>query len=163
MPKKVEINQAVSSKIQELYEAKGWSMAKISRELKISSPKIKAELERLGIDLSTRKAGNIVIMDLAFSEPLSQNQLKKELIFSHKLFALAPDIRFWQHFDFKKHNVFTLGYFLTNYGKKKIAEAYKIFNIQIPTQERTEVGREKIGEDLVVARKPKSLMDFLND
>lgn len=78
-----------------------------------------------------------------------------------ELHALYPDDRFWESYelDFKLNS---LAWFKMDAGVSRLMTDYMKFKMEIPKLNCYKLEKEKIGEDVKVDFKPKTLMGFLN-
>jgi hypothetical protein len=75
------------------------------------------------------------------------------------------DFLFWVIPPYNK-KIPSLAYFMADYGKQYLSEQF--FNYKkstsdfSPKHEKIVLSQEKIGEDIIINNKPKSIRDFLN-
>lgn len=83
-----------------------------------------------------------------------------ELANIKKLIAKYPNLDFWRGFK-PLFQVKSLLWFFGG-GKNDLRFAYneKTLDLSVPKTENANIGTEKIGEDVVINKKPKSIMDL---
>lgn len=97
---------------------------------------------------------------------LAERLLKKpinwprEMNIANKLFEELDDVEFWKSvsLDFKLNS---LAYFLTGDGRKVVENKQRAIKFEMPERETYTLEDEKVGEDKVILKKPKSLKEFI--
>lgn len=102
-----------------------------------------------------------ILQKLVFKEDFDLNQ-SREYGIMKKVYSLYPKMSFWNKMElgFKLHSV---AWFLGVDGKAKLNASYAVFNYQYPdpSANAPQLEKEKVAEDFVPSKKPKSLVDFL--
>lgn len=84
-----------------------------------------------------------------------------ECAIAKKLYAKYPDLDFWQSVPLYRFTLPSLAYFLKNKGKIDLDQKYQMFKAT-KRPEAPVLALDKLGEDVKVERKIKTLKDFLN-
>ena len=90
-----------------------------------------------------------------------------EMKFLRELLKKQPDTDFWFWFG-KSHKYPTLMYLLSDYNDTSIINGAfirytKEKKLEIKTPEPSKVGTKKVGKDIILPQKPKTLFDFINN
>lgn len=85
----------------------------------------------------------------------------KEIKIAQKLLKIKEDGDFWinLHSDLK---ITSLAWFLTKEGKAFLVTQERINSLELSPKETHLIQDEKLGEDLNLKKKPKTVFDFLN-
>ncbi len=85
----------------------------------------------------------------------------KEIKIAQKLLKIKDDDQFWinLHSDLK---ITSLSWFLTKEGEAFLVAQERINSLEIAPKEVHSIQEEKIGEDLNLKKKPRTVFDFLN-
>ncbi len=83
----------------------------------------------------------------------------REIKIAKQLLKLEPEVSVWLSLEHRKLS--SLSWFLTDDGKLFIKTSKLKKDINIEEVSNPEVEEEKIGEDKIIDKKPKSLLDFL--
>ena len=94
----------------------------------------------------------------------------RDISVAKKLLNLYPDIKFWENSDIISFNLNCIAWFLTDEGKETLKQKYeeylkdkKLENLDFPPQTIYNLENEKIGEDKEYTKKPKNLMELLDN
>ena len=85
----------------------------------------------------------------------------KEIKIAQRLLKLNSDVKFWLSVQ-TQQPVFSLSYFLTDEGKTLLQNLKLRKNLDLRPNENASIQEDKLGEDKVIKKKFKTLMDFLN-
>ena len=98
------------------------------------------------------------------NKDLTQSNFCNILVQANHIFNRFPDKDFWCNFkllkEFPDYEVGSLNFFLMDFALKRIEFKYKMFKMVIPKTQRTEILRNKIGEDYPIVKK-ESMVEFL--
>ena len=86
----------------------------------------------------------------------------KEIKIAKQLLKINSDIKFWLSVQ-TQDPVFSLSYFLTDDGVSLLQNLERRKNLNLKPSEGGAILSDKIGEDKVVEKKKKTIMDFLKD
>lgn len=85
---------------------------------------------------------------------------KRDLFVLYKLWAKYPQESFW-----RVHQLgFQLNFLMWLIGKdgqEQLARDWSIFNLHLPKVEEVKLEAEKVGEDVVIERKPRTMAELL--
>lgn len=119
--------------------------------------KLKPKEKKKDEDYSFKQA--LVTKFLKNDRPINWPQ---EMRLATDLLKKYPDKQFWERYNlgFKLNTLF---YFYSADGKKKLANYYNAKLNAIKTEENVvQLEENKVGEDIVIVKKPLSVKDFLN-
>ena len=85
----------------------------------------------------------------------------KETKFLMELIEKFPDLNFWNKIKLPKKYDILLA-LRGDWGKTFLKNKYLDFNYIIPEKEEIKLG-DKVGEDKIINKKPKTIRDFLKD
>lgn len=83
----------------------------------------------------------------------------REIKIAKKLLKLEPEVSVWLSLEHRKLS--SLSWFLSDEGKLFIKTSKLKKELNLKEVFNPEIKEEKIGEDKVMSKKPKSLLDFL--
>ena len=86
----------------------------------------------------------------------------REVSIAKKLYNKYPDSDFWASVPLYRFTLPSLAYFLKNKGKVDLDEKYQLF-LATRQAPKPVLADEKLGEDIVVERRIKTLKDFLTN
>jgi len=86
----------------------------------------------------------------------------KEIKIAQKLLKINSDVKFWLSVQ-TQQPIFSLSYFLTDEGKDLLQNLKLRSNLNLRPKDNAGILGDKLGEDKVIQKKPKNLMDFLNN
>ena len=86
----------------------------------------------------------------------------KEIKIAQKLLKLNSDVKFWLSVQ-TQQPIFSLSYFLTDEGKELLQNLKLRKNLNLRPKDNASILEDKLGKDKVIEKKPKNLMDFLNN
>jgi hypothetical protein len=78
----------------------------------------------------------------------------------YRLLKQYPDRDFWLAYtlNWQPDNMF---YFLSAHGQAQLARDWATFSLDIPTQTEYKLEMTKVGEDIVVNKKPRTVAELL--
>ncbi len=85
----------------------------------------------------------------------------REMTLLNRLLKRWPKLDFWHKVRFRDKFP-SLAYLLTDIGVGNVTRKYNEFIFEIPTQKTYNLG-SKVGEDILLPKKNKSIKDFLNE
>lgn len=85
----------------------------------------------------------------------------REVLIAKKLWAKYPDLEFWQQVPLYRFTLPSLAYFLKNKGKIDLDQKYQLYKLT-KREKPPELAAEKLGEDIIIPKRIKTLKDFLN-
>lgn len=85
----------------------------------------------------------------------------REMKMLNSLMSEFSDQSFWQKFIFEK-KYDSLAYFISPYGKKYLIRKFNEYNYKPPKGNRVKLG-EKVGEDLKLTKKKRTIKDFYDE
>jgi hypothetical protein len=85
---------------------------------------------------------------------------KRDLFVLYRLWKSYPSKPFWQVHQLTFGLNF-LTWFLGKDGQEHLARDYSVFNLQLPKIEEVKLEAEKVGEDVVIERKPRTMAELL--
>ncbi len=85
----------------------------------------------------------------------------RECGIAKKLWVKYPDLEFWASVPLYRFTLPSLAYFLKNKGKVDLDQKYQMFKAAKPAEQPV-LSVDKLGEDVIVERKIKTLKDFLS-
>ena len=85
----------------------------------------------------------------------------REVAIAKKLYNKYPNAEFWQEVPLYHFTLPSLAYFLKNNGKVDLNEKYQLF-LATRQAPKPVLSAEKLGEDIIIEKKIKTLKDFLN-
>jgi len=83
----------------------------------------------------------------------------RDMTVAKRLSIQFPEKEFWESFSFA-NQFFSMVHF-QSVALDELKDKYRIFKLDLPAQPVYNLAKEKVGEDVFVSLKPKSLMDFL--
>lgn len=85
---------------------------------------------------------------------------KKDLFVMYRMWAKWPSENFWRvhRLDFRLNHVMWL---IGKDGQEHLARDWSIFHLQLPKIEEVKLEAEKVGEDVVIERKPRTMAELL--
>lgn len=91
---------------------------------------------------------------------LEQYEAARDLMVMYKLFKQFPDRNFWLNYnlDFQLNAAF---WFLGEEGQHKLNEDWSLFHLDLKKQSEYKLEDKKVGEDIALPPKPKTLAEFL--
>ena len=99
----------------------------------------------------------IVSKFCAKSESLSW---PKQIKLAKQLLEARPEFSFWETFDLK-NKIFCLSWFLTSDGQEALSIHEKKLKLDLAPIKQHTILTDKIGEDLSIRSKPKTLFEFI--
>ena len=103
----------------------GQPIKMVAETLGITEYRVRKVIKDNEIKKSSESATDVII-GKAFTDRLEEREYLKQKAFAVRLFKVAPDIRFWKSFTFKKFSYTCLSYFTTGFLKKLEAQ-YEAF------------------------------------
>ena len=86
----------------------------------------------------------------------------KEIKIAKKLLQLNPEVKFWKSLE-TPTLIFSLSWFLTRDGKDFLQVSKLKQNLNLPKASGRAILKDKLGKDKRLAKKPKTLFEFLNN
>lgn len=85
---------------------------------------------------------------------------KKDMFVLYRLWAKYPNTDFWRvhQLSFKLNFLMWL---MGKDGQEQIARDWSIFNLHLPKPEEVKLEDKKVGEDVVIERKPRTMAELL--
>ncbi len=84
-----------------------------------------------------------------------------ECFIAKKLYNKYPDLAFWESVPLYRFTLPSLAYFLKNKGKIDLDQKYQLYKLT-KRQKSPELATEKLGEDIIIPKRIKTLKDFLS-
>ena len=85
---------------------------------------------------------------------------KREFKLFNDLIELYPNMEFWDKVNFHQEWD-SLRILKSDYGKKILEKKYNEFHYILPSYQQQKLG-DKIGDDAVINKKPKTIREFLS-
>ncbi len=85
---------------------------------------------------------------------------KKDLFVLYRLWKAYPEKAFWQvhQLPFQLNHLMWL---IGKDGQEQLARDWSIFHLELPKPETVTLAAEKVGEDVVIERKPRTMAELL--
>ena len=112
-------------------------------------PKVKVPLEALR-----------TIVDRFETAKADPKRYGAECAIARKLYNKYPDLEFWQQVPLYRFTLPSLAYFLKNKGKIDLDQKYQLYKLT-KREKPPELAAEKLGEDIIIPKRIKTLKDFL--
>lgn len=117
-------------------------------KVKIPKPKVPLEALRTIVDrFQTAKA--------------NPKRYGAECFIAKKLYNKYPDLIFWESVPLYRFTLPSLAYFLKNKGKIDLDQKYQLYKLT-KREKPPELAAEKLGEDIIIPKRIKTLKDFLS-
>lgn len=84
----------------------------------------------------------------------------RDMKIAKKLWAQFPKFDFWEGWN-PASKFPSLASFLTPYGQKLLNSQWKIHTLELSAPKSYILSKEKIGEDVEINKKPRSIMEFI--
>lgn len=101
------------------------------------------------------------IVDRFETAKVNPKRYGAECAIARRLFLKYPDLEFWQSVPLYRFTLPSLAYFLKNKGKIDLDQKYQLFKLT-KKEKPPELAAEKLGEDIIIPKKIKTLKDFLS-
>ncbi len=138
-----------------------WTAKKLAKKYKTTEYRIKKILNAAGVWRNTAALEKFLIeRHLKYERQFDPKNIGMEMMTARRLISEYPEEDFWKSFDlgFKLNS---LSFLQSDKGQAFLNKKYGEFKFEIPVAPTHNIGTEKVGEDIVVVSKPKSLHDFM--
>lgn len=83
----------------------------------------------------------------------------RDVMAFYRLFKLYPDEAFWRAYslDFQLNAMF---YFLSADGRERLSTAISTFHLNLPRAPEVKLEEAKVGEDVVIESKPRTMAEL---
>ena len=153
---------ATDEEIVHLYSVKGWTKTKIVEDKSVTIYRVNKALKASNTPKQDVLSTDYIVGLLETGYKKDKFKLGQEKAVAKKLFDLFPDIRFWKELKIKE-KVYTLRFFSSESMLAELKRIWNSRNIVLPKADKIDLSEEKIGEDLKIDIKPKTIYDFLTN
>lgn len=153
--------QLPEDEILEKYKNVWWTPAKLAKKYSTTEYRIRKLLTARGVLRKSSGVEQLMIKNLLkYERQFDKKTTAVEMFIARKLLQDFSSDEFWQKFSlpFKLNS---LAYLQSEAGDAIVRKKYGEFKFEIPEVQQHNMGTEKVGEDIEVVSKPKSIHDFL--
>jgi len=138
-----------------------WTVKKLAKKYETTVYRINKILKVAGVLRQTAHIEKLIIERLLkYERRFDKNSVAREMMIARMLVEQCPDEEFWKHLKIG-FELNSLAYLQSVKGKALLRQKYSEYKFEIVKAPTQNIGTEKVGEDIVLPKKPLSLNDFL--
>lgn len=153
--------QIPEEEILEKYKNIWWTPAKLAKKYGTTLYRIRKLLTARGVlRKSTGIEKEMIKNLLKYERQFDIKSVQVEIFMAKQLLVQYPSEEFWKTFTlpFKLNS---LAFLKSPRGEEIVKKKYSEFKFEIPEVVQHNMGTEKIGEDMQIVTKPKTIHDFM--